>query len=121
MFTVLLLAEQILREEERQSLYRVVEELPEESLASPYLLRRWLKMSLRGLRRAHADLWPHHDLSAIPTGHGLLEELNEVCLYVSMFRQIGHPALKKTGHFVDLFAHRTHRFLLGTPAQDRGP
>lgn len=108
--------------EGRPGLWRAVHELPPDALLSPWQLRRWLTVAVRGLRRAHTTLNQGRDLSHVRSGPTVADHLAEVTAYVSAFqvRDRGPPGPHAVGRLLRHHQHRSSHFLLGTPSQQRG-
>ena len=103
-------------------LSRAAAALPAEAGLSHWLLCRWLRLALRGLRRAHAVLAQGHDLDGVRSGRGIVDQLTEVTLYVGAFCQRGRgpPGSRAVGRLLKHYQHRSGHFLLGIPSQQRG-
>ena len=120
MITALLLAKQVW-DEERRKLFTAASELCAQSAVTGFLLRAWLSVVVRGLRRAHTTLARGVDLSHLATGHGVLAELAEVTAYLSVFGSSGQrrPGRQSTMRLLDHHVKRSNQFLVGTPSQYR--
>jgi len=121
MLVALLLAAE-LRTPGGSGLTRAATALPADAGVSPWLLCCWLRLAVRGLRRAHAVLRQGHDLSDVRSGTDREGQLTEITRYVAAFAQRGRgpPGPRAVGRLLKHYQHRSGHFLLGTASQQRG-
>lgn len=89
--------------------------IDQESLVTPWLIRCWLNMVVRGLQRAHANLSQMYDLSDLRT-FGICGTWNTVASY---FSALGWTLSTRWGPFLARYSAATRQFLFGIPSQYR--
>ncbi len=96
-------------------------EVDPDSDLTPYLILCWLKVVLRGFRRAHPILRQFYDLSDLHTSKraGAWEEVSGYFLALGLKFQMDHnpPVLA----LLCRYSQVTNFFLFGTPSQHRVP
>jgi hypothetical protein len=97
-------------------------ELPVEADVSPWQLRRWLTVVVRGLRRSHGVLSRGADLSEVRSGIAVSELLAEVTGYVAAFsgRSRGPPGRHALDRLLRHHRRLSSSFLVGVASQHRG-
>jgi hypothetical protein len=119
MLTALLLAHQVLCID-KEGVSQAVAELPSDCNVTPWLLMLWLRLALRGLRRAHAELAVGYELGHIRSANRRRGQLEEVAMYLQVFAGTGPgPPRRGADRLVLHHARRSRFFLLGTPSQHR--
>jgi hypothetical protein len=95
-------------------------EVDPESQVTPWLVTCWLRVILRGLRRAHAVLRRWYDLSRIRTPERPGRTWEEISGY---FLSLGWKTDRYWGpllrEVLQRYSRTTKRFLFGTPSQER--
>ena len=103
------------------SLFVVAEkDLEGDCRANGFLLGRWLKMCLSGLRREHAELARWAALDALRSGLGVRARLGELAGYCRALGIRGPPGIREFDEVLRRHARTTGRFLFGTASQERG-
>lgn len=86
-----------------------------ESLITRWLIKCWLSMVVRGLKRAHANLSRMYDLKDVRT-FGICGTWNTVASY---FLALGWTLSTRWGPFLARYSASTRQFLFGIPSQYR--
>jgi hypothetical protein len=90
-----------------------------ETNVTAWLMRCWLYLLQRGFRGGHAVLMSLVDLSRVRTGGQVVEHLREVHAYLAALGIRAPPPKVRMTPWLKLYGLREHRFLLGTPSQQR--
>lgn len=111
-----------LGDEGRSGLARAAAAWSADAGLSHWQLSCWLRLAVRGLRRAHAVLAQGHDLGAVRSGDDVVGRLVELTQYVSAFARPprGPPGRQAVLRLLKHHQPRSSHFLLGTPSQQRG-
>ena len=94
-------------------------ELDPDSLVTPWLVACWLRVVMKGLRRAHAVLRRWYDLSRIrtPQRSRVWEEVSGYFLSLGWKTDLYWGSLLR--EILNRYSRTTKRFLFGTPSQER--
>jgi hypothetical protein len=103
----------------RQGFFGASVAVDPDSDVSPYLLVCWLKVMLRGLRRAHAVLRERYDLSAVRSVHGAMPWKEAGTYFLAFGWKPGAPWVTLLYGLLRRYSRDTAQFLFGTASQHR--
>lgn len=98
---------------------RALGRLPADANVTPWLLRCWLVLLLRGLRRGHAVLSRWVELRQMRSGEDLAGQLAELVGYLSAFDARAPPPPGVLPSILGRYGSTQRQFLLGAPSQHR--